>query len=302
MLIKSNVFCCGGLQLLVPSPGHFSVFRASIHASPCRSYATTHDTHDGCDFSWPTSATFTPYDLFKHKRDAPYSKGRFYDLVKFYHPDIPCNGHPLCRDISHEVRLQRYRLLVAANEILSDPTKRAAYDQFGAGWTLHPSPNYEAPSWHPGMKEYGPMYANATWEDWERWHNRHNAGQRQLVDHKTFMTFVVLLVLFGGTVNATWLGQRNASYGQRLRDVNDESLRFLSGRRENTANQMKSSEARVQHFLIRRDPSGSGLKGTEQPVYERVLCPRHSNTHDTEGQDAMQRDQSTGTEQSDRVP
>lgn len=290
MLIKSNVLWCGGLQHLIPSSGHLPIAFASFNASPCRSYATVHDAHNS-DFSWPSTSSFTPYDLFKLRPDAPYSKSRFYDLVKIYHPDIPCNGHPLCKDISPEVRLQRYRLLVTANEILSDPEKRAAYDRRGAGWNLHPSP--DAPSWHPGMREYGPIFANATWEDWERWHNRRHGSQRQLVDHKTFVSFVILLALFGGTVNATWIGQRNASYDQRLREVNDESIRFLDGRRDNTANQMKSSEARVQHFLIRRDPSGTGLKEEEQPVYEKVLYPDNSGTYSMKREDVMQNSRPT---------
>lgn len=174
---------------------------------------------------------------------------------------------------------------MAANEILSDPEKRAAYDRRGAGWNLHPSPN--TPSWHPGMNEHGPIFANATWEDWERWHNRHRGEQRQFVDHKTFVTFLILLALFGGTVNATWIGQRNASYDKKLRDVNDQSIRFLSGRRDNTANEMKSSEERVQHFLIRRDPTGTGLKEEEQPVYEKVLYSDNSGASNTGRDDVM---------------
>jgi curved DNA-binding protein CbpA len=276
---KANVLCYSGLQLLTPSSYLARPARPS-HTPSCRFYATTHDAYDD-DFSWPAASSFTPYDLLKQRQGAPYSKSRFYDLVKIYHPDRPCNGHPLCKDISPQVRLRRYRLLVTANEILSDPVKRAAYDQFGDGWSLDPRSSTSR-AWHPGMREYGPMYANATWEDWERWHNRHGPSQRQFVDHKTFVAFLILIALFGGTVNATWIGQRNATYEQKLREVNDQSSRFLAGRRENTAGQMKSSEARVQHFLIRRDPSGSGLKEEEQPVYDRILHPRSPITYNTE--------------------
>jgi hypothetical protein len=42
---------------------------------------------------------------------------------------------------------------------------------------------------------------------------------------------------------------------------------------------MGSSQARVEHFLIRRDPSGSGLKEEEQAVYEKVLHS-HKKTPD----------------------
>ena len=39
------------------------------------------------DERWPTALNPTPYDIFGHPKDAPYSKHRFYELVKLYHPD-----------------------------------------------------------------------------------------------------------------------------------------------------------------------------------------------------------------------
>ncbi|EAW09728.1 J domain-containing protein [Aspergillus clavatus NRRL 1] len=272
---KSNLLCYGGLPSLIPSASPPPVSRRPW----CRLYATAHDAHDR-NFSWPSSSSFTPYDIFRQDRGAPYSKSRFYDLVKAYHPDRPCNGHPLCRNLTPEVRLQRYHLVVAAHEILSDPAKRAAYDQFGTGWNLHPSRGPHAhPSWAAtGPGPHGSIFNNATWEDWERWHKRHQGKQQQIVDHRTFVTFIFLLVLFGSAVQASWIGQLSTGYEDRLREVNEESVRLLAGRREATAKQMGSQKASVEHFLIRRDPSGFGLKGEEQPVYQEVLQSRNQQS------------------------
>ncbi|RAK99336.1 J domain-containing protein [Aspergillus ibericus CBS 121593] len=273
MLRKPNVLCCGGLQLLnspcIPSPRS----RALSPSRPAaRRYATASDSSTR-DLSWPSNPTFTPYELFKLDRTAPYSKTRYYEMVKVYHPDRPSTGHPLCKDITPEVRLQRYHLLVAAHEILSDPSRRAAYDRHGTGWNLHPSVDETpTPSWaKTGSSDYGPIYANATWEDWERWHNRHQGKQETLVDHRTFATFVILLTLMGGAVQASWISKLSTGYEEKLLEINEESSRLLKGRRESTQNHMGSSDARVQHFLIRRDPSGYGLKEEEQPIYKEVL-------------------------------
>ena len=94
------------------------------------------------------------------------------------------------------------------------------------------------------------------------------------MDHRTFARTVILLALFGGALQASWITQFNDGFEGRLREVNEESLRFLAGRKQNTVNQTGSSEAKMQHFLIRRDPSGFGLKGEEQPVYQDVLHSR----------------------------
>lgn len=316
MLRKSNVLCCGGLQLLNPAPPPSRpppAARGRPHlqfqpdAQPCRRrfYATTRDSAD-VDLSWPTTPTFTPYDIFKQERNAPYSKARFYALVKIYHPDMPCNGHPLCKDISHEVRLQRYRLVVTAHEILSDPIKRAAYDKWGVGWHSNPDINSSsdssgdaAPRSRTGRDD--PIYANATWEDWERYYNRHSPEQRAIVDHRTFVTFLLLLTLFGAGLQVSWLGQYSVAFEQRIQDMNEKSVRFLTGRRQQTTTQMDSSEARVQQFLMRRDPSGSGLKEGEEDVYRQVLDPRSRTPLAELERPVVRREQKAGSGEIDEV-
>lgn len=286
MLKKTSLLYSGGVQLLGSPTAASSPIRLSSAPAGLgswvphsrRTYATASELPEH-EYSWPTTSTFTPYDVLNHHRAAPYSKHRYYDLVKIYHPDRPCSEHPLCKDITPEVRLQRYRIVVAAHEILSDPNRRFAYDQFGTGW-IHSPKRYNTVAdataeWGP----YGPtIYANATWEDWERWHNRHGEKQQNVVDHRTFTRLVILLTLFGGAVQASWISQLNTGYEQRLREVNEDSMRFLSGRRQHTVQQMPSNDARVQSFLIRRDPTGSGLKDNEQPVYRKELHPRQSES------------------------
>ncbi|KAJ5924740.1 hypothetical protein N7466_008927 [Penicillium verhagenii] len=261
MLKKPHVLCWGSSQLLNSQrAGSFSRFGLT---SPAQSYATASDAAGPQD-SWPKSHSFTPYDVFNIPRNATYSKTRYYDLVKLYHPDRPS------ADITPEVRLQRYKIVVAAHEILSDPIKRAAYDKFGIGWSYSARPDPTAGPYGPDVNIYG----NATWEDWERWNNRHNGKQQNMVDHRTFTRLMILLVLFGGALQASWIGQLNTGYEDRLREVSETSMRFLSGRRQSTISQMPSNDARVQSFLIRRDPTGSGLKDDEQTVYQKELHPK----------------------------
>lgn len=257
----------------------------------CRRYATearnpeSSSSTDGAPW-WPTTPSFTPYDIFRLDRTAPYSKRRFYELVKLYHPDSPCNGHPACAGLSREVRLRRYRLIIAAHEILSDPVKRAAYDRDGTGWYSHPdypgSPGPggpRRPSRPPPRDDI--IYANSTWEDWERYYTRHHPPhQQQVVSHRTFVTFLLLLTFLGGMAQASWISQSNASLERRVQEANARSARLLQRHRSETQ-QFRSSETRVQDFLMRRDPSGYGLKGEEEVVYQRVLDSRRRAAPET---------------------
>lgn len=298
MFKKPKLLCCGGLQLLSSPTAALPLARFSngppgskpwpSHSK--KAYATTTDPPEH-EYSWPTTSSFTPYEVLNHHRTGPYSKQRYYDLVKIYHPDRPCNEHPLCKNITPEVRLHRYRIIVAAHEILSDPNRRAAYDQFGTGWSHSPKRYNTVADATAEWGPYGPtIYANATWEDWERWHNRDGGKQQTVVDHRTFLRLIFLLTLFGGAVQASWISQLNAGYEQRLREVSEDSMRFLNGRRQQTVEQMPSNDARVQSFLIRRDPTGSGLKDYEQSVYRKELHARDtaSDSDQTQGQNASQ--------------
>ncbi|EKV05910.1 Hsp40 co-chaperone Jid1, putative [Penicillium digitatum] len=242
--------------------------RNSLQACKSRSYSTAAQfPHQ--NYSWPSNPSFTPYDVLNLPRSATYSKRNYYDLVKIYHPDRALKDHPLFHQLTAETRLQRYRIIVDAHELLSDPIKRAAYDRNGTGWVhtvLDTTIAYDS---------HGPnIYSNATWEDWEDWYNRHQGPQQHVVDQRTFSRLVILLVLFAGALQASWIGQVNNDVTDRLRETNAKSARVLQDRKDSTIKQMDSNDARVQGFLIRRDPTGSGLKENEQPVYQMELNPR----------------------------
>lgn len=302
MFKRTNHLHGGGLLLLSlnkrlpqfhPTSNTSSCRLPATYTSTYRCYATASDfPHQ--DYSWPSNSSLTPYDVLNIPRGAPYSKRNYYDLVKIYHPDRPLKDHPLSHQITPEIRLHRYRIVVDAHELLSDPSKRATYDRTGDGWhhtVLDPTAEWES---------RGPsIYANATWEDWERWHNRHQGPQQHVVDQRTFTRLVILLVLFGGALQASWIGKLNTGFEDRIREVNEESARFLHGRRDNTVKQMNSNDARVQGFLIRRDPTGAGLKDHEHPVYQKELNPRRGlNESQADNQGRVQPGQPVETPES----
>ncbi len=119
---------------------------------------------------WPTSAHPTPYEILNLDKRTPYAKARFYELVKLYHPDSSHHGPD---GLAPAARLERYRLVVAANGILGDPARRRAYDLYGAGWeTAHAGLSRDEQCRHRDRSwRHAPGSAanNATWEDWERW-------------------------------------------------------------------------------------------------------------------------------------
>ncbi|KAK2809795.1 hypothetical protein FQN50_003435 [Emmonsiellopsis sp. PD_5] len=297
MLRKSTLICsCGGFQLFHPLPGtsiHAPHFASTPRRKPalphCRGLAHVRGSYplgSEADLSWPSTATFTPYDIFKQAKTEPYSKRRYYDLVKVYHPDRYNPEHPICKTVPEAVRLHRYRLIVAAHEILSDPAKRDAYDRFGLGWQQRAelfadkSGRTCTPRYERHMDDDDSIYRNATWEDWERWYRRHDQPrqQTQTVSHETFASFLILLVLFGGIGQAITIGNHASYVEQRAKDVDEKCGKFLNGRRQQTIAQMDSQDAKLQSFLMRRDPSGYGLKEEEEETYRTVFSPRTTSS------------------------
>lgn len=266
------------------------------------------------DLPWPTSLHPTqppsPYQIFNQDRGTPYSKRRFYELVMKYHPDR--NSHPdespdtspnPCK-CTKEVMLDRYRLVIAANNILSDPEKRAAYDKFGVGWnnkvdSMTESPLHKYSTYHRWRKtaqgddtvfrwphEQDPMY-NATWEDWERWYEAQRDKARAsssmplyghfftsgrgtqrkagiFMNNYAFVSIVFLFALLGGIGQATRAHDYSKSIQARAQELNDQTSQVLMRARQDTIDQSTVGESKKDR--IRRFIAS--VEGEEQSVFE----------------------------------
>ncbi|KAL0936901.1 DnaJ domain-containing protein [Colletotrichum truncatum] len=251
----------------ITSPSRRRPASQQRQGTPSRCYATVKDAQNdplnkkknGTCPSWPTCANPTPYDIFAIEKSAPYTKARFAELVKQYHPD---KHHATALDaLESKTRLERYRLVVLANDILSSPDKRSAYDSWGAGWHL-PETGAEdtrdinelyrkadrawrhAPN-SPGM--------NATWEDWEKWNERKN-GEKQKPVYMSNASFaaLVLAAIAVGTVAQTTRMESNSTILAEKRQTHEVNISSAL-RRQSTAVAGKGREERIERFLRERE-------------------------------------------------
>lgn len=237
----------------------------------------------------------TPYQIFDMRDGAAYSKTRYYELVKLYHPDRS-NAQP--GSISRLVRLERYRLIVAAHNILSDPVKRNAYDRVGAGWG-NTAQAGESHTWDhtssagPFSRSWNdpsdPVWRNATWEDWERyyeWRDKKYGGSGIATKHRPsplymsnsyFIVLVAVLALMGSTANQFRAHDAGAYFIEQREVMHDRTVKELR-RVKADAIQSGSRQDRIEWFLRNREATlgmpGSDLEALRQERLDRLLPDR----------------------------
>lgn len=215
--------------------------------------------------SWSSTAERSPYDILSHPRTGPYRKSSYYQLVQIYHPDHISTAlrkaqprTPAGPGVSPEEINRRYRLIVAAHEILSDPARRSAYDASGLGWhsrtELFGSPGraaYHHHHWQQqqhqqqrrrrhGYAANDDIFRNATWEDWERYRKQRSGtgggeeGEEEAaVPSSVFGSFLVMSFLLIGVIQAVAIG-RYSMHEAKLQEISDVNARFLEERKRNT--------------------------------------------------------------------
>ena len=218
---------------------------------------------------------------------AAYSKLRFYELVKLYHPDR-INGPN--ESLSRVTKIERYRLIVAAHTILSDPTRRSAYDRFGAGWDgkadLGGRDTWQqgAPTGPPGpfSTSNDPIWQNATWEDWERFYSWKRAQDTNSVyrerpspiymSNSYFVVLVAVIALMGSTANYSRAQDAGQYYVEQRDIVHDRAAKELR-RVKQEATSSGSRQDRIEWFLRNREAT-LGLPGSDPEVLRQQRADR----------------------------
>ncbi|KAI1171546.1 hypothetical protein F4777DRAFT_591155 [Nemania sp. FL0916] len=219
-----------------------------------RACSSTSTTSAAANYTWPASRHPTPYEVLAHPKHARYNKALFYELVKIYHPDRNqmAGGSP----VPHSVRLERYRLVVAANQILSDDAKRRAYDLCGAGWDGSPSmQNLHRESDRSWRNAPGNPSKNATWEDWESWRREKNSETPPqtpvYMSNELFVFVLCSFAIVGGLAHVRH-ARADGLNVVNMRDQKHAAITDEMRRRENEV-ALLSRHDRVENFLRQRD-------------------------------------------------
>lgn len=249
-----------------------------------RSSSSTNDSdrdQDLCLTRWPTNPRCTPYDVLEQTKGGNYNKRRFYELVKIYHPDRW--RHTTYHGVSKHVRVERYRLIVAANRILSDPTKRKAYDERGIGWDAGPGASdragaagcddgkaYNNVQRGPFDKRSTDASKNATWEDWERWRCQDIPPKQGTVFlcNRSFALILALFALVGGCaqlVRADHIARRVGKRHSEIHEMLSDELWHIQNRSLETS---PDRRLLIEAFLRRRLEASVGHETSE----DGALC------------------------------
>lgn len=172
-----------------------------------------------------------------------------------YHPDRRHTDST--NSLSSKVRLERYRLVVAANEILCSPSKRRAYDLYGIGWGEPLNSREQMRKAEKAYREDPHTAANnATWEDWERWREQKEGKKQEpiFMSNGGFVMVLCFFVLVGAWGQVTRAGTNSLGLveerDQSSQRVGDEMRKRMS------ESATLDRDERVEQFLRQREGWG----------------------------------------------
>lgn len=296
ILFLPSRICFSNPWYILIEPGRFpsqprQAWSSTHHHRPRRRlYATVRDASPSSEqpdlLQWPESTTVpTPYQILHTSPRDRYTKHCFYKLVKIYHPDrnICCHED---QDVKHirllpgTVKLERYRLIVAAHEILSDPTRRRAYDRYGTGWEGRRKEcvftwreNMPGETRWSGFDANDSPMRNATWEDWERWYNRHKKPEPVYTSNGSFITLIAFVLLLGGFGQHLQVDRHQEFFNEQAEERHRMASQALLRHRQ-MGKEGGQIDDRVQDFLKARDDAGYGvaIEGEKKLLGEPVVC------------------------------
>jgi hypothetical protein len=222
------------------------------HASVQHNEPSGQKEKDNIRLKWPITPNPTPYEIFCEPKSAPYSKLRYYELVKLYHPDR--HHHTSHDDVPRLTKLERYRLVVAANDILSNPDRRRLYDIYGAGWGKDQDSRRDFRAAERAWRQKaGNASMNATWEDWERWYEQRDGKKQEprFMSNLGFASLVAVFALLGSWGHITRAGIHSAELLDRREQHHISISKSMQVRQSQTAG--LNREDRIKTFLRERD-------------------------------------------------
>ncbi|XRM36509.1 J domain-containing protein 1 [Aspergillus tubingensis] len=209
--------------------------RHPFHLTPIRS---VHGKSESSPLSWPSTADeLTPYHILGLQPGDPYRKSAFYERVKLYHPD---RHRAVPSALTPTVRASRYRMVVAAHELLSDPHKRQAYNRWGVGWN-------------------DSNYNNTT--------DRVPPALRFICTRSGLLLVVIIFVFLQSCL---FIVQYNKAQ-LRAWQVHQQCQHLLERRRTRAGDLAGLPETQLERFLLNRGPRAIGPTGKEGDVYRDML-------------------------------
>ena len=215
--------------------------------------ATSHGSSFPDEIPWPTSPNPTPYEIFNLPPTATAAeiKKRYYQLAKKYHPDSRIASTEL-----YQERLQRFRQVVQANELLSTARRRRIYDTEGYGWgdmnvnDIMSDPSHWQGNYEGRFRSAGTAYRQRSNGSFEGSFDG-NRAQPYYTSNANFAGGIIVIMVLVGVLQFSSVQNRAQKTLERRRVVHERAALNLRDARSNA----RSSGRRdmIEAFRQRRD-------------------------------------------------